>query len=144
MRTGERIDSIEITIYNVCILWWKHNSYELTSLRMPVRRVVRWLLTHPLAGQIISKSCSFFTRVYISHFGLKIRIFLRFASPFVKKSLNSHPKHRDKTRRRKYTGTWVECPAGYSPFFFFFFFFIWQGVSQLANLLIILTVHNGI
>ena len=36
MRTGERIDSIEITFYNVCIHWWKHNSYELTSLRMPV------------------------------------------------------------------------------------------------------------
>ena len=30
MRNGERIDSIEIIIYNVCILWWKHNSYELT------------------------------------------------------------------------------------------------------------------
>ena len=37
-------------------------------------------------GQIIPKSCSFSpeTWVYTSNFGLKIRIFLRFASPFVK------------------------------------------------------------
>ena len=38
MHNGARIDSIAIIIYNVCILWWKHNSYELTSLHIPVRR----------------------------------------------------------------------------------------------------------
>ena len=62
MRNGERIDSIEMIIYNVCILWWKYNSYELTSLRMPVSRLVGGggrAANAPLAGQIISKSPEF-------------------------------------------------------------------------------------
>ena len=59
MRNGERIDSIEIIIYNVCILWWKHNSYELTFFTHARKQVGgggEGCKRTPLAGQIISKS----------------------------------------------------------------------------------------
>ena len=63
MRNGERIDSIEIIIYNVCILWWKHNSYELTFFTHARKQVEGWgcegCERTPLAGQIISKSPEF-------------------------------------------------------------------------------------
>ena len=67
MRNGERIDSIEIIIYNACILWWKHNSYELTFFTHACKQVggggARAANAPPSppppAGQIISKSPEF-------------------------------------------------------------------------------------